>query len=65
LGNYSFDEFVEGDVGEWDLSSGDLVKHKVYEDPLICMAISGDKIATSGDNVIQVCNISTCLFLLP
>ena len=62
------DEFVVGHVGEWDLSSGDLMEHKVHDGALVRMALSGDRIVTGTDGfiggVIRVLNVSTCLLLL-
>jgi hypothetical protein len=54
-----------GDVGEWDLSSGNLIKHDFDISPVL-MAVSGDMIVICGyDLFIEVFNISTCLLVLP
>ena len=63
------DELVVGYLGEWDLSSGDVIEHKVHDDAVDCIALSGDMIVTSyyngGDaNIIRVFNVSTCLLVL-
>ncbi len=52
---------VLGNVGKWDLSSGDLIEHQVYDRVVFCMAVSGDMIATCNGYVIRVFNLSTCL----
>jgi hypothetical protein len=58
------DELLVGHVGEWGLSSGDLIEHKAHESRVYCMCLSGDKIATGDDRVVRVFNVSTCLSLL-
>ncbi len=51
---------------EWDLSSGDVIEHKVHDVAVIRMAVSGDKIVTSdAARVIRVFNVSTCLSIGP
>ena len=60
------DEVPVGDVCEWDLSSEDLIEHKVHDSSVTCMALSGDRIVTYDDRgSIQVFNVSTCLLGLP
>ncbi len=56
-------ELPVGHVGEWDLSSGDLIEHKVNDGPVDYMAHSGDKIVIKRDG-IRVFNVLTCLLLL-
>jgi hypothetical protein len=58
------DEFVVGHVGEWDLSSGDVIEHSVSDDAVWRMALSGDRIVTSGGGAIRVSNVATCLLVL-
>ncbi len=50
----------------WDLSSGDVIEHKVNDDIVCCMAlsVSRDMIVSHGGGVIRVLNVSTCLLLL-
>ena len=58
------DELVVGHVGEWDLSSGDLIEHKVNDCEVLDMAINGDRIVTSDSSyhpIIRVFNVTTCL----
>ncbi len=57
-------DFV-GDVGEWDMSSGDLKEHKVFDDAVFKIALSGDRMVTSGDDVIRAFSVFTCLLMLP
>ncbi len=53
-----------GHVGEWHLSSGDVIKHKVHDDAVYRMALSGDWIVTFDTcYVIRVSNVVTCLFV--
>ncbi len=59
------DERVVGHVGEWDLSSGDLIEHKVHDDAAWRMALSGGMIVIcDDDDSIRVINISTCSLML-
>jgi hypothetical protein len=59
------DELFVGYVGEWDLLRGDLIEHKVYDDAVYYIALSGDMIVANGDNeCIRVFNVSTCWLLL-
>ncbi len=60
-----FDELDVGHVGEWDLSSGDVIEHKIHGFRVYRMALSGDMIVTSTGRVIRVFNVSTCLLVLP
>ncbi len=54
-----------GKVGEWDLSSGNLIEHKVHGGAVSCMALSGDRIVIGAiNNAIRLFNISTCLLVL-
>jgi hypothetical protein len=56
-----------GHVGEWDLSSGDLIEHKVHDGPVFRMALSGDRIVTCDNNRggdIRLFSLSTCLSVL-
>ncbi len=58
-------DLVVGYVGEWDLSSGDLLERKIHRSRVYCMALSGDRIVTSNsDDVIRMFNVSTCLLVL-
>ena len=60
------DELIVGHVGEWDLSSGDLIEHKIHGGAVVRMAVSGDRIVTRGnEGAIRVLNVSTCLLVLP
>ncbi len=53
-----------GHVGEWDLSSGDLIEHKVHDGIVEYMALSGDRIVTCNESdVLRVSNVTTCLLL--
>ena len=66
------DGLVAGHVGEWVLSSGDVIERKIRDGQVLYMAVSGDRIVTSSDDgtfssghhVIQVFNVSTCLLVL-
>ena len=53
------DELVVGYICEWDLSSGDLIEHKVYDDPVYYMALSGDRIVVSCKIFTRVRNLPT------
>ena len=58
-------KFGAGHVCEWDLSSGDVIEHKVHDGAVVFMALSGDRIIiTCGDNVTRLFNLSTCLSVL-
>ena len=57
------DELIVGHVGEWDLSSGDLIEHKVHDGAVYCIALRDDMIITSDGGVIRAFDI-TCLLLL-
>ncbi len=59
------DELVVGLIGEWDLSSGDLIEHQVHASEVRCMALSGERIVICVTGAIQVFNITTCLLMLP
>ena len=53
-----------GHVCEWDLSSGDLIEHKVQDNEVYKMALSGDRIVIVSGGVIRVFNVSTCMLVL-
>jgi hypothetical protein len=58
------DELVVGHVGEWDLSSGDLVEHKAHDDAVLCMALSGDRIITCDNHsVVRMFKLPSSLFV--
>ena len=58
------DEILVGHVGAWDLSSGDLIEHKIHGCAVLLMALSGDRIVISfWNHVIRVFNCSTCLLM--
>ncbi len=59
----SIDDLVVGNVGEWDLLSGDLIEHTAQDHAVYRIAVSGDMIATGGRAFIRVFNISTCLLM--
>jgi hypothetical protein len=54
-----------GYVGEWDLSKGDLIEHKIHDRAVDRMALSVDMIVTCNAHAILVFNISNCLLVLP
>ena len=56
------DEFVVGHVGQWDLSSGDLIKHNVSVNAVSFIALSGEMIVIADNfDTIRVFIVSTCL----
>ncbi len=61
------DDIGVGYVGEWDLSSVDLIDRHV-KGMLDRMALSGDRIVTftteNGNRFTQVIEVSTCLLIL-
>ncbi len=59
------DVLVVGYVGEWDLSTGDLIEHKISDSAVSLVAISGGKIVTYAGADIRVLDVSTCLLVFP
>ncbi len=56
-----------GNVGEWDLSSGDAIEHKVYDHAIHFIALSGARIVTgnsSYDTQVRVFDLPMCLLPL-
>ncbi len=54
-----------GHIGEWDLSSGDLVETKMHDRWVYRMALKGDLLATSdGQRVLRAFNIPSCLLVI-
>ena len=61
-----FDYFDVGHVDEWSLLSGDVIRHKVHDGWVQCLAVGDDRVVTcNSNNVVQVFSISTCLLALP
>ncbi len=59
------DKHILGYIGEWDMSGGDLIEHKVHDGGVYVIALNGDKIATFDDdhNVIRVFGLSSCMLV--
>ncbi len=56
-----------GNVGEWNLSNGDLIEHKVHDCAVCFIALIGDMIvACDGSSSLQVFSLpaSACLLVL-
>ena len=58
---------IVGQVGEWNLSSGELITvHEVHDYEVKSVAISGDRIVTCDYyDVIRLFKTSPCLLVLP
>ncbi len=58
-------ELIVGYVGEWDLSSENLIEHKVHDGDVFFMALDGEMIVTCDNHqVYRLFDISTCLLVL-
>jgi hypothetical protein len=58
-------EVFVGHIGEWNLSGGDVMEHKVHDGALWYMALSGERIVTCDEDfVILVLKVLTCLLVL-
>ena len=64
---FASDSFLRGIgyIGEWDLSSGDLIEHNLHDGSVYHMALSGARIVTCDSNdIIRVLDLTTCLLRL-
>ena len=63
----TIDEIIVGQIGEWNLSSGDLiVVHEAHDYEVKSLVISGDRMVTCDYyDVIRMFKTSPCLLVLP